>query len=50
MISDVTAEYSEFGYSGTNGSGVTIVNSVFRNNRIGVVPNSQDVEEFPPVE
>ena len=49
VITDVTAEYSELGYSGTNGSDVTIVNSVFRKNRIGIVPNSQDVEELPPV-
>jgi plastocyanin len=49
VISNVTAENSELGYSGTNGSDVTIVNSVFRKNRIGVVPNSQDVEELPPV-
>ena len=49
VITDVTAEFSELGYSGTNGSDVTIVNSVFRNNRIGIVPNSQDVEELPPV-
>jgi plastocyanin len=50
VITDVIAEYSELGYSGTNASDVTIVNSIFRNNRIGVVPNSQDVEELPPVE
>ena len=49
MITEVTAEYSELGYSGTNGSDVTIVNSVFRKNRIGIVPNSQDVEALPPV-
>jgi plastocyanin len=49
VISNVTAENSELGYSGTNGSDVTIVNSVFRKNRIGIVPNSQDVEELPPV-
>jgi plastocyanin len=49
VITDVLAEYSELGYSGTNGSDVTIVNSVFRKNRIGVVPNSQDVEALPPV-
>jgi plastocyanin len=50
LITDVVAEYSQLGYSGTNGSDVTIVNSIFRNNRIGIVPNSQDVEELPPVE
>jgi plastocyanin len=49
VITNVTAENSELGYSGTNGSDVTIVNSVFRKNRIGIVPNSQDVEELPPV-
>jgi hypothetical protein len=49
LITDVVAENSELGYSGTNGSDITIVSSVWRNNRIGIVPNSQDVEELPPV-
>lgn len=49
VITDVIAEHSQLGYSGTNASDVTIVNSIWRHNRIGIVPNSQDVEELPPV-
>lgn len=49
LITDVIAEHSQLGYSGTNASDVTIVNSIWRYNRIGIVPNSQDVEELPPV-
>lgn len=49
VITDVIAEHSQLGYSGTNASDVTIVNSIWRYNRIGIVPNSQDVEELPPV-
>jgi plastocyanin len=49
VITDVVSENSQLGYSGTNASDVTIVNSVWRKNRIGIVPNSQDVEELPPV-
>jgi len=40
LIDNVIAEHNGLGYSGTNGGEVTIVNSVFRNNRAGVVPNT----------
>ncbi len=41
LITDVTSEYNGLGYSGTNSGGdLFIVNSTFRNNRAGIVPNS----------
>ncbi|MFM7509478.1 MAG: right-handed parallel beta-helix repeat-containing protein [Actinomycetota bacterium] len=41
LITDVVSEYNGLGYSGTNSGGdLFIVNSTFRNNRAGIVPNS----------
>ncbi len=41
VISDVVSEYNGLGYSGTNSGGdLFIVNSTFRNNRAGIVPNT----------
>ena len=41
VITDVISERNGLGYSGTNSGGnLLIVNSVFRHNRVGVVPNS----------
>ena len=49
VITDVTAEYNQLGYSGTNSSGdLFIVRSVWRNNRTGIVPNSFDFEALGP--
>jgi hypothetical protein len=40
VIDDVISEWNGIGYSGTNAGGdLYIVNSVFRDNRVGVVPN-----------
>lgn len=51
VITDVVAENNGLGYSGTNASGnVHIVNSVWRHNVSGIVPNSLDSELLPPVE
>ncbi len=36
------------GYSGTNATGVIIVNSTWDNNRAGIVPNSLSSEELAP--
>ncbi len=48
-ITDVTAEYNQLGYSGTNAGGdLFIVRSVWRNNRTGIVPNSLDFEALAP--
>ncbi len=41
VIDNVISEYNGLGYSGTNSGGdLYIVNSTFRNNRAGIVPNS----------
>jgi hypothetical protein len=49
LISEVTSEYNGLGYSGTNSGGnLTIVNSIFRYNRAGVVPNSGSYEACYP--
>jgi hypothetical protein len=48
LIRDVTGEYNMLGYSGTNSTGVTIINSTFQNNRAGIVPNSLTSEKHAP--
>ncbi len=49
VIDDFTAEWNGFGYSGTNSGGnLVIVNSVFRENRAGIVPNSGSYEGCYP--
>jgi plastocyanin len=49
VIRDSVAEWNGLGYSGTNAGGnLLIVNSVFRYNRGGIVPNSGDGEANPP--
>jgi hypothetical protein len=45
VIDSVISEYNGLGYSGTNSGGdLYIVNSTFRHNRAGVVPNSGSYE------
>ena len=45
VIDNIVSEYNGLGYSGTNSGGnLLIVNSVFRFNRAGVVPNSGSYE------
>ena len=49
MITDSEAAYNGIGYSGTNAGGNLIINdSVWHDNRIGIVPNSGDGEKLPP--
>jgi hypothetical protein len=49
VIDDVVAENNGLGYSGTNAGGdLYIVNSTFRDNRAGIVPNSGSYELYPP--
>ena len=49
VVDDVTAENNAIGYYGTNASGdVFVINSVFRANRLGITPNSQDMELLAP--
>ena len=45
ILDDITSEHNGLGYSGTNSGGnLYIVNSTFRNNRAGIVPNSGSYE------
>jgi hypothetical protein len=45
VIDDVVSEFNGLGYSGTNSGGnLLIVNSTFRKNRAGIVPNSGSYE------
>jgi plastocyanin len=49
VISDVVAENNGLGYSGTNAGGdLKIVNSVWRKNMSGIVPNTLDTERLAP--
>ncbi len=49
VITDVVAEFNGLGYSGTNAStNIWIVNSEWRHNVAGIVPNTLDSELLPP--
>lgn len=49
VIDAVTSENNAIGYYGTNASGnVYVVRSIFKNNRLGVAPNSQRQELLSP--
>jgi plastocyanin len=49
VITDVLAEHNAIGYSGTNAGGnLAIVNSEWRENLAGIVPNTLDSEPFAP--
>jgi plastocyanin len=49
VITDVLAEHNALGYSGTNAGGnLAIVNSEWRSNLAGIVPNTLDSEPFAP--
>ena len=49
VIRHVIAERNAIGYYGTNASGgVIVMASEFRNNRLGIAPNSQDMERLAP--
>jgi plastocyanin len=49
VIDNVISENNALGYSGTNSGGdLFIVNSVWRNNMSGLVPNTLDSELLPP--
>ncbi|QIA27666.1 hypothetical protein DYI95_009210 [Thermaerobacter sp. PB12/4term] len=49
VITQVVAEYNALGYSGTNtGGNLTIMNSVWRYNMSGIVPNTLDSEKLAP--
>ena len=49
VVTDVLAEHNALGFSGTNASGdLAIVNSVWRHNLAGIVPNTLDTESLAP--
>lgn len=51
VLRNLVAEKNAIGYYGTNASGdVWVVESIFRNNRLGMTPNSQDAEKLAPQE
>jgi nitrous oxidase accessory protein NosD len=51
LLTDNVAEHNRIGYEGTNAGGNTfIVNSIWRNNRIGITINSEDRELLAPQE
>jgi hypothetical protein len=48
LVRDVTGERNAVGYQAINASGVTVVESVWRGNRVGIEVGSQDVERLAP--
>ena len=49
VINNVISENNGLGYSGTNSGGdLYIINSIFRNNKGGIAPNTLDSELLPP--
>jgi nitrous oxidase accessory protein NosD len=45
VVTDTVSEHNALGYSGTNAGGnLYVINSTFRNNRMGIVPNSGTYE------
>jgi len=49
VVRDSVAEYNAIGYYGTNASGgVYVIDSVFAHNRLGMTPNSQEMELLAP--
>ena len=49
IVNNVISENNGLGYSGTNSGGsLYIINSIFRNNKGGIVPNTLDSELLPP--
>ena len=48
IIENVVGLWSYLGYSGTNATGVTIRDSVFKHNAVGIAPNTLPTEELGP--
>jgi hypothetical protein len=49
LVTDAIGEYNGLGYSGTNAGGnLVVMDSVWRFNRVGIMPNSSDGELRPP--
>ncbi len=50
ILKNLVSYGNQLGYSGTNSRYVTITNSRFYNNGIGIVPNALDSEKYAPFE
>jgi Periplasmic copper-binding protein (NosD) len=50
IVDNIESWGNPLGWSGTNMRYVTITNSRFYNNAVGLVPNALDSEKFPPAE
>jgi Periplasmic copper-binding protein (NosD) len=51
VVRNSTAETNAIGYYGTNASGsVYVIDSTFAKNRLGIAPNSQEMEKLAPQE
>ncbi len=49
VITDIVGERNAIGFLGTNASGnLSVINSVWRNNKIGLLPQSEDSELLAP--
>ena len=49
VVTDMVVEANSVGYEGTNASGnLFVINSIWRRNRVGITPNSQDMEKLAP--
>lgn len=48
VVTDVLVEFNGMGYSGTNASDVFLIDSVWRHNVSGIVPNTLDSQRGPP--
>lgn len=49
LVANVTAEANAIGYEGTNSSAVTVIDSTFRDNRVGMTITSQTAESLAPI-
>jgi Right handed beta helix region len=49
VITNIVGERNAIGFLGTNASGnLSVINSVWRNNKIGLLPQSEDSEQLAP--
>jgi plastocyanin len=49
LVTDSISEYNGLGFSGTNAGGnLVLTKSIYRRNRVGIVPNSLSSEKNPP--
>lgn len=49
LVTEAIGEYNGIGFSGTNANtNMVIMDSIWRHNRVGIVPNTLDSEPYPP--